>query len=69
MLTFWCSKSLSFYSTLGSELWTLFREIYKEVVAIEKEIARQEAEEIAKKKEAERQKFIDVKATEVCVMK
>jgi hypothetical protein len=50
-------------------LWTLFREIYKEVVAIEKEIARQEAEEIAKKKEAERQKFIDVKATEVCVMK
>lgn len=36
------------------------------MVATEKEIARQEAEEIAKKEEAERHKFVDVKAAEVC---
>lgn len=61
-----CSYPFILYSTLTSELWTYFREIYKDVVATEKEIARQEAEEIAKKEEAERQKFVDVKAAEVC---
>jgi hypothetical protein len=60
---------MPFYYTLICELWTLFREIFKDVVTVEKETARQEAEEIAKKKEVERQKFIDAKATEVRVMK
>jgi len=38
------------------------------VVAIEKEIARQEEKEIAKKKEEEEyQKLIDIKAAMVCI--
>lgn len=48
---------------------TICREMYKEAVAIEKELARKEAEEAAKKKEEERQKFIDGKAREVCAVK
>jgi hypothetical protein len=38
------------------------------VVTVEKEIARKEAEEILKKEEEERQKFIDINAAEVCAM-
>ena len=53
---------------LGSKLWIPFREIFKEVVTIEKEIARKKAEEIARKKEEERQKLLDTRCAEVCVM-
>jgi hypothetical protein len=45
----------------------LFREICEDVVTVEKEIARKEAEEILKKEE-ERQKLIDINAAEVCAM-
>jgi hypothetical protein len=53
---------------LGSKLWIHFRDIFKEVVTIEKEIARKKAEEIAKKKEEERQRLLDTKCAEVRVM-
>jgi hypothetical protein len=45
-----------------------FREIFKEVITIEKDIARKKAEEIARKKEEERQKLLDARCAEVCVM-
>jgi hypothetical protein len=38
------------------------------VVTIEKDIERKKAEEIAKKKEEERQKLLDARCSEVCVM-
>jgi hypothetical protein len=46
-----------------------FREICEDVVTVEKEIARKEAEEILKKKEEERQKLIDMNAAEVCAVR
>jgi len=63
------SSILSYWiEYLGSKLWILFREIFKEVVTIEKEIARKKAEEIARKKEEEHQKLLDTRCAEVCVM-
>ena len=63
------SSILSYWNDyLGSKVWIHFREIYKEVVTIEKEIARKKAEEIARKKEEERQKLLDTRCAEVCVM-
>ena len=53
---------------LGSKLCIHFREIFKDVVTIEKEIAKKKAEEIARKKEEERQKLLDIRCAEVCVM-
>jgi hypothetical protein len=53
---------------LASKLWIHFREIFKEVVAIEKDIARKKAKEIARKKEEERQKQLEAICTEVCIM-
>jgi hypothetical protein len=44
-----------------------FREICEEVVTVEKEIARKEAEEILKEEE-ERQKLIDANAAKVGAM-
>jgi uncharacterized protein YacL len=56
------------FEYLGTTLWIHFREIFKEVVTIEKESARKKAEEIARKKEEERQKLLDARCVEVCVM-
>lgn len=49
-----------------NQILIFFREICEGVVTVEKEIARQKAEEILKKEEEERQKFIDINAAEVC---
>ena len=62
------SSILSYFiEYIGSKLWIHFREIFKEVVTVEKEIARKKAEEIARKKEEERQKLLDTRCAEVCV--
>ena len=63
------SSILSYWiECLRSKLWIHFREIYKEVVTIEKEIAKKKSEEIARKKEEECQKLLDTRCVEVCVM-
>lgn len=44
---------------------SMTREIYKEVVTIEKEIAKKKAEEFARKKEEERQKLLGTRCVEI----
>jgi hypothetical protein len=45
----------------------IFRDICEEVVTVEEEIARKEAEEMLKK-EVERQNLIDIRSAEVCAV-